>query len=145
MITIEQLAKEYNMSEATIEQHSKRKEFYGIFTVAKMPTVVKKNRKNEYHTVERKRICIPKNKIAEYLSIKEQFTRHKRNPVDWTLSSVECFCNHLDCTKCANWGLICSSLAPKYPEKTPPMKTTVKWLYEKYGKPPQYLIEKIIA
>ena len=145
MITIEQLAKEYNISEVTIEQHSRRKEFHGIFTVAKMPTVVKKNRKGEYHTVERNRICISKNKIDEYMRLRKLFAKKKRNPEDWTLSSVQCYLNGLDCSKCENWDVACKNAAKFALDNKPPMKQTVLNLYKNSGKPPEYLIEKITA
>lgn len=145
MITIEQLAKEYNISEVTIEQHSRRKEFYGIFTVAKMPTLVKKNRKGEYHTVERNRICISKNKIDEYMRLRNVFAKHKKEREDWTLSSVQCYLNGLDCSKCDNWDIACKNATRFSFDKKTPMKKIVLEIFKKYGKPPQYLIEKIIA
>lgn len=143
MITIQELAKTYNLVLKTVEQHTRRKEFEEFFTVADMPTRVKKIGKNETHIVYRKRVCIPKNKIEKYLKFKEDFAKHSKTFSGWTNASVFCFKRGMNCQGCDLWARNCEQRAKECHLRKPPLKEKVLELVRDYGEPPQFLLDRV--
>lgn len=143
MITIHELAETYNLKLPTIENHSRNKQFAEFFTIAKVPSVVKKRGSENTIVVERKRVCIYKNKIEKYLIFKEAYAKHSDSYSGWTNASVFCFKRGMNCQGCDLWARNCEQRAKEFHQKTPPIKEKVLELVRDFGEPPQFLLERV--